>query len=479
MQHTIKDSQDVFNHIVVCGIHSSIVHFILPLRSRSLGFDNLKYIVFLSPILPPKIYEWLIMFPRIIFIQGSPLLPENLYRANIMNADKAAILSKNSDFDNMQDLMKDFNEVNNSDENMINLNGKRKMSDAEAIFIYKAIKKCNKNIQIVTDLISTENIEYLLHKKYISTISFRKDFLPLYEYTPLFASGEVFFPGIIDRITCQSYFNPHILAILKKLLIGGTNQSKKVQKLEEDLNIQDSMLWLIKVPDFLVNDDFETLFNHFIKGSNVISLGLYRKNIYDDFYYVYTNPVKSTLIQKEDMVYVLGLNTNILDLMEEKHGNQDEKETDTKSDILEETDNIENNSDSSLDYLMKNKDESENKINLKMKNLKKKNSKNFGTFEEYENKENQKKEKLKNSKSISIKSPKNEKIKKPLLRALSFEKLSTKHIEIENLSKRIDIINENIYKLKREYENFPNLINKIIDQEINKEFQTIICENFE
>ena len=81
------------------------------------------------------------------------------------------------------------------------------------------------------------------------------------------------------------------------------------KKLEEELNIPDSVLWLIKVPESLVNETFENLFDHFIKGSNLISLGLYRKNIIDDFYYVYTNPSKSTIIQKEDFVYVLGLNT--------------------------------------------------------------------------------------------------------------------------------------------------------------------------
>lgn len=54
-------------------------------------------------------------------------------RANINFADKAVILGQDSA--NMKDGI-----VNDE------------MLDAESIFIYKAIKKCNKNVQIMIDL---------------------------------------------------------------------------------------------------------------------------------------------------------------------------------------------------------------------------------------------------------------------------------------------------------------------------------------
>ena len=65
--------------------------------------------------------------------KGSPLLQEDLRRANINFADKAVILGQ--DNSNMKDGI-----VNDE------------MLDAESIFIYKAIKKCNKNVQIMIDL---------------------------------------------------------------------------------------------------------------------------------------------------------------------------------------------------------------------------------------------------------------------------------------------------------------------------------------
>ena len=76
-------------------------------------------------------------FPKIIYIKGSPLLSEDLQRVNINAADKAVIMSQSK-----------FEE---SDQ----------MLDAESIFIFKAIKKCNRDVQIMIELVYPTNIEFL------------------------------------------------------------------------------------------------------------------------------------------------------------------------------------------------------------------------------------------------------------------------------------------------------------------------------
>lgn len=43
----IKDSTEITNHIVVCGIHPSIYYFLLPLRAKYL--KEIQYIVILAP----------------------------------------------------------------------------------------------------------------------------------------------------------------------------------------------------------------------------------------------------------------------------------------------------------------------------------------------------------------------------------------------------------------------------------------------
>ena len=70
------------NHIVVCGIHSAILHFILPLRANYLG-DKQQDIVIISPFqtIPIEIWETINRFPRIYLISGSPLFTDNLKKA--------------------------------------------------------------------------------------------------------------------------------------------------------------------------------------------------------------------------------------------------------------------------------------------------------------------------------------------------------------------------------------------------------------
>ena len=61
-------------HIVVCGIHSSIYHFILPLRAKYLK-DYLQDIVIINPTetVPKHIWDAISCFKRIFLIYGSPL----------------------------------------------------------------------------------------------------------------------------------------------------------------------------------------------------------------------------------------------------------------------------------------------------------------------------------------------------------------------------------------------------------------------
>lgn len=65
------------------------------------------------------------------------MLSEDLQRVNINAADKAVIMSQSK-----------FEE---SDQ----------MLDAESIFIFKAIKKCNRDVQIMIELVYPTNIEFL------------------------------------------------------------------------------------------------------------------------------------------------------------------------------------------------------------------------------------------------------------------------------------------------------------------------------
>lgn len=88
-----KELKKLSNHIIVCGIHSSLYHFILPLRAAYLK-NYLQDIVIISPLdtIPPQIWDSISRFTNIYLVFGSPLDKSVLRRAQIKKAGCAVIL---------------------------------------------------------------------------------------------------------------------------------------------------------------------------------------------------------------------------------------------------------------------------------------------------------------------------------------------------------------------------------------------------
>lgn len=89
---SLKDSTEVVNHIILCGLHPSVYYFIQPLRAKYL--KEIQYVVILSPEKPGEVWDQISRFSKILFVKGNPLLEEDLQRANINNAAKAVILGQ-------------------------------------------------------------------------------------------------------------------------------------------------------------------------------------------------------------------------------------------------------------------------------------------------------------------------------------------------------------------------------------------------
>jgi hypothetical protein len=341
----IKDRRDIKDHVIICGIHSEIVHFILPLRAKYLTKKMLKWIVILSPNLPKEIQDILSIFPKIIYIQGDPLYPENLHKCNISTAEIAVILSNNSS-----------NFMENSNQGFINENGiepnqdefnKIKMEgqflDSATLFIYNSIKKINSSIKIITELLFTNNIEFLLSSKYLNKLYEGnknklkdKDYSqndinrmnykisPNYELTPVFATGEIYLPSLGDKLLAQMFYNTNLLTIINLILEGDKHiMKKKEKKLNDMFKLTGSNLFMI--PCEVKNESFGELFKRMITKNGILCIALYRKNLVDNFYYVYTNPRKTTLIKETDFIFILAGTASIDKYYEHYESNIDNK----------------------------------------------------------------------------------------------------------------------------------------------------------
>jgi len=361
----IEGRNDIKHHIIICGMHHEIIHLILHLRAKYIPEQLLKWIVILSNYLPQDIHDILCNFQKVIFIQGDPLNPDNLYKVNISYADIAVIFSNNDKdlrfFDNQEIIGRDedeLNEKNNYNENENNNN--KEDGDAKILFIYKSIKKLNNSIKIITELSNIKNIE-LLHtfkdlkklkkyskiaknnkynnKSYNNIINDKNENETeniAYEYTPIYASGEVFLPSLIDKITGQMYHKEFLYNILNLLLNGEKVTQKSSDKKLSQLfnNLTNSNLFLI--PSDSRSESFGDMFNRLLTRNKIISIALYRKNDNENFYYVYTNPKKTTLIKDSDFVFVLSSTENILNLVEKNIMNLGSiKENDKKLNVEE------------------------------------------------------------------------------------------------------------------------------------------------
>lgn len=293
---SIQNSSKIKDHIVVCGIHSALYSFILPLRARYL--KELMHIVILNPEPPsPELWNQISIFPHLIYVRGSPLVNEDLIRAGIKHAKKAVIM--------------DSGKVNTNDGSRRD-KGNDRMTDAESIFIYKAIKKCNPSLQIMIELVYPSNIEFLepksTQKEDLDKAKEDNEFK--YEYLSLYASGEVYISAIIDTLTCQSYYNPHIVTILKQLLSSGQSSANalKMMGICEEADIKQSNFWQIPVPEDYHNKTFGDLFNYLCIQRALIPIGLYRLPGATDNErpYVYTNPESSVKLTAHDKIFVLG-----------------------------------------------------------------------------------------------------------------------------------------------------------------------------
>lgn len=302
---SIRNSAIYRNHIVVCGTHPSLYYYLLPLRAKYFGKENLKYVVILTQDMPKDLWDSISRFENIILINGSPLCVEDLYRANIEYASKAVILENENSKCSYDD----------------------KMIDSERVFIYKAIKKCNPNIQIMTELVYQSNIEYLLPQEELSRIDPNNI---QYERTSVFSSGEVYISSIIDSLTCQAYYNKHIVTIIHQLLTGSKHTTNPTLKIIlENIGLKSSNFWQIDIPDKFITKTFGELYDEFC-DNNLIPIGLYRLPGATDnnTAYVYTKPDESTRLTHRDKVFVLAIDSKNEFFKEEK---KEEEETKGKT----------------------------------------------------------------------------------------------------------------------------------------------------
>lgn len=122
-----------------------------------------------------------------------------------------------------------------------------------------------------------------------------------YSQLPFFAAGYGFSSDVFDSLLCQSFFTPELIRFTEKMLsmhLPSQNLSEKYAS---------SSIRQIDIPGIYVGRVYQELFRFMVRQKQAIPIGLYRRSPDTSFPYVVTSPSRSTLLRKEDRVFILAL----------------------------------------------------------------------------------------------------------------------------------------------------------------------------
>jgi hypothetical protein len=205
------------------------------------------------------------------------------------------------------------------------------------------ISKIKKDIFIVVELINPKNVSFLYNKGREQNDEYRfiKANMNI-DGTASFAAGEVYFSSIMDNIITQAYYNPSLLSVLKRLILGEDQTNYKKPPLNKYKNIISSNLYIVDLFDERKYDTddhtgtrekehehllgkktqtFKDVFLSYLK-QKIVVLGVYRAidgarahsgtinnymqtNIGSNFYYVVTSPPPEFELSPKDKLFVL------------------------------------------------------------------------------------------------------------------------------------------------------------------------------
>ena len=290
----IEDLPDIREHIVICGSFNDLYHFLLPLRDKR--YEEMFPIVILHPE-PPTALEWAQIghFDAVFFVRGRASDVDDLKRSGIGYASRAIILAGSGAVE---------------DENKSSWNGQSFVEalDAETIFTFRVISQTNPHIPVLCELVVSGNISLLSSSTENGGTG--EDFMYAH-----YAAGQVYSSSMTDILASQSFYNPHILSILSKLVSGSS--STELNEWNDKMarivgHLEGSDLRIMPVPRDFVQKTYGEMAKWLMK-QHILPMALRRgvKSALrigengNGYPYVYTCPDQEATLYACDSVFIL------------------------------------------------------------------------------------------------------------------------------------------------------------------------------
>ncbi|KAJ1657012.1 hypothetical protein IWQ61_003517 [Dispira simplex] len=333
---------DLADHLVVCDTGTTfplnLEHFISGLRApyrlrtaskggteptssdRVHGVTGILPIVILSKNEPDTSQLRLLQsFEQVYLVKGSALVRKDLFRARIHTAEKAVVLSG----------------LNNQSTDVA-----QRTADSTALLAVLNIESLSQDDDffIVVEFIHRENMKFVGESETVSIDELYAQAI----LRPSFMSGHVFAPCMLDTLICQTYYNNHILDIVKHFIFShnvakdfmdysDTSNATTLQATPAELSRPHSQMdspinnssddsdsgltggeysghmFLCKVPDRYIGRLYMSFFADLCRSHQAIALGLYRSVSHNKhpLWYVLVNPGPAMTLRRGDQVYCL------------------------------------------------------------------------------------------------------------------------------------------------------------------------------
>ncbi|KAI7835126.1 hypothetical protein BX661DRAFT_176126 [Kickxella alabastrina] len=289
---------------------------------RKGSFLNMQPIVILSPGEPTDLQrEDLSRFGCLHIVHGSPLSRTDLARVRIHTASSSIVLANREE---------SLNAAADSS-NKLSLAGSDTSATATAdapallsVLNIEALTYNSPDFFLSVEFIHRENMQFVGDSEtMVVNEVYGQAFL-----RPSFMSGRVYAPVMLDTLICQSYYNKHILEIMKRLIFshGNVVHALGMAKMEE-AGIDGAMMlededeessghvFLVEVPERFYGRSYSSLFSHCCFKHSAVPMGLYRMAIHhrQPLWYVVPNPAVDSVMREGDRVYMIAATRPVLE----------------------------------------------------------------------------------------------------------------------------------------------------------------------
>ncbi|KAG0559141.1 hypothetical protein KC19_10G082400 [Ceratodon purpureus] len=293
-------------HILVCcQSHwpDNIFYFVKELRRPE--FAN-PPIVILHPN-EPTATQWgkVGIFHDVFFLKGSPIYELDLMRGGVLQAEKVVILgfhdaSVELSGEGMEELGKAKRAVPSA-----------QRSDVDNIVISANVERLvgmEAGVMII-DMQHTFALYYLrpkfeIQKKHVVRTDYKRNPEALVHFGPPYMEGKAVSSLLLGFLLRSSFYNRNTVSIVEQLIEGGGHTLRKGAM---SYKRPGRMLQQMEAPKEFWNKSYGDLFVGLLRDKGVLALGLYRAQgtLGAPTAYVFTNPMKDTIVHDADLVYVI------------------------------------------------------------------------------------------------------------------------------------------------------------------------------